>query len=1101
MTDNKRFCPTCGLAIAPGDTGQGCPHCLLRLALTADEETDLLERKAMETPPLPSGLRTRFFADYEVLEEIARGGMGVIYKARQMSLNRLVALKMIQASHLFSSEARLRFRMEVEAVAQLNHPHIVPLYESGEHDGTHFFTMRLVEGGSLAERIAGEKVGRGESESKRAVPMSPAPALPPACVPAPARLNARTMAGLLIKVARAVHYAHQRGILHRDLKPSNILLDAQGEPHVADFGLAKMLARESGFTFTESILGSPNYMAPEQASGQTAQVTVAADVYGLGAILYELLTGQPPFKAATPIETIRKVCDDQPVPPRKLNPGADGDLETICLKCLRKEATTRYASAEELATDLERWLDGRPIHARPVGRLEQAWRWCRRQPALASALAVSVLLLIALAIGTAIAGVRIHRAELEAAANFRETLVGQARMLRLGGEMGQRTEGLRLLREAATLGGPPEFRHRLRDEVLSTLALTDLVFAGQPQLRGGSLDPGFNVFDPAFTLHASVLDGTTVVVRRVADGEELNRFQAGPSRVTRLEQFSHDGRCLGLRHPDGISVWDTETGEALFATNGPGRLFAFTPRKPLLAVEEWGCQISFRELPGGAETHRIESEPENPRERPRGWSALVFSPEGRYVAAARAQNNVIELFEAETGLFTRSFTNPAPVLHLAWNSRQSYLVAGGADSKAYLWNPYTGTLRTTRLLPGPVRSLAYSPGGTLLAAAGEDRVLRLWQSHGGQVIFSAPSDGHRIAFSPDRHRIGPVIRGDDIGWLELARSAELVDEVVGGAAPVAGGQFTSDGRVLGVNWRTTVGFFDSTGTRTLGSSRPAQRVTAFRFDPRGDALMELGPTGIDRRAIRWSAPGVLECSGREAVTTGAGWTALAFSARGDWFAAANSRSNAAFLFDHSLTNRTAILGPHVGADAVAVSPDGRWIATGSGADRRVNIWDAASGAKVLGLAAGTLPRAAFSADGKWLATFGDIFELRETGTWRPAPSLPFPEGRPLLGAAAFSPDGRLLAVVRDLHSVQLFDLATFQSLGTMTPPNERGLQMLEFSPDGGRIAAGCLAGRFQVWDLRRIREQLADFGLDWDLPRLEPASATNVSAQRVVVAR
>src|SRR5688572_5007700 len=244
MTDDKQFCPGCGLALSPGDTGRGCPHCLLRLALTTDEETDLLERKAKETPPLPSGLRSRFFGDYEVLEEIARGGMGVIYKARQLSLNRLVALKMIQASHLFSAEARLRFRMEVEAVAQLNHPHIVPLYESGEHDGTHFFTMRLVEGGSLAQRCE-VRGAKGELNTP---------------------LSFRTSALLLLKVARAVHYAHQRGILHRDLKPSNILLDAQGEPHVADFGLAKMLARESGFTFTESILGSPNYMAPEQAS-------------------------------------------------------------------------------------------------------------------------------------------------------------------------------------------------------------------------------------------------------------------------------------------------------------------------------------------------------------------------------------------------------------------------------------------------------------------------------------------------------------------------------------------------------------------------------------------------------------------------------------------------------------------------------------------------------------------------------------------------------------------------------------------------------------------------------------------------------------------
>jgi WD40 repeat protein len=188
-------------------------------------------------------------------------------------------------------------------------------------------------------------------------------------------------------------------------------------------------------------------------------------------------------------------------------------------------------------------------------------------------------------------------------------------------------------------------------------------------------------------------------------------------------------------------------------------------------------------------------------------------------------------------------------------------------------------------------------------------------------------------------------------------------------------------------------------------------------------------------------------------------------------------------------------------DAVAVSPDGRWVATGSGADRRAKVWDARDGAHVLDTSAGSAPRAAFSADGKWLATFGDVFELRETGSWRLAPDLPFPEDRPLLGAAAFSPDGRLLAVVRDQYSVQLFDLATFQSLGVLTPPDNKAIQALEFSPDGGRLAACCLTGRLRAWDLRRTRQQLSEFGLDWELPRLPPAPAPNSPVQRVAIAR
>src|SRR5688572_8847884 len=303
--DAKRHCPECGLDYVPKGRGQGCPHCLLRLAMSgAETAAPLVE------PPPPTGLKSRFFGDYEILNELARGGMGVIYRARQLSLNRLVALKMVQAPHLLSDEARLRFRVEIEAVAQLDHPHIVALYESGEQDGAHFFTMRLVEGGDFGAQLKQER---------------------------PLRQSIRT----LVKVCRAVHYAHQRGILHRDLKPSNILVDAHGEPHVADFGLATPLDRDTGFTFTSSVLGSPNYMAPEQATGKTRQITTAVDVYGLGAILYHILAGRPPFQEKTPIETLRQVVDNDPAPPRSTNPQADRDLETIALNCLRKEPGER----------------------------------------------------------------------------------------------------------------------------------------------------------------------------------------------------------------------------------------------------------------------------------------------------------------------------------------------------------------------------------------------------------------------------------------------------------------------------------------------------------------------------------------------------------------------------------------------------------------------------------------------------------------------------------------------------------------------------------------------------------------------------------------
>jgi serine/threonine-protein kinase len=305
--------------------------------------------------------------EYELLAEIARGGMGVVYQARHSRLGRVVALKMILAGQLASPAEVQRFRVEAQAAAALDHPNIVPLYEVGEHRGQPFFTMKLIEGSSLAQQLA------RFTQDQRAA------------------------ARLLERVGRAVHHAHQRGVLHRDLKPANILIDGHGEPHVTDFGLAKRVAAGSSLTQTGAIVGTPSYMPPEQARAAKG-LTTAIDVYSLGAILYELLTGQPPFRASTPLDTILQVLEREPARPRQLAPGIDGDLETVCLKCLEKDPAKRYASAEALAEDLGHFLAGEPIRARPMGSAERLWRWCRRKPA-AAALVASALALVGLAIG------------------------------------------------------------------------------------------------------------------------------------------------------------------------------------------------------------------------------------------------------------------------------------------------------------------------------------------------------------------------------------------------------------------------------------------------------------------------------------------------------------------------------------------------------------------------------------------------------------------------------------------------------------------------------------------------------------------------------
>jgi serine/threonine protein kinase len=300
--------------------------------------------------------------DYELLEEIGSGGMGFVYKARQTSLGRVVAVKVIQPALSAREAFVVRFQQEATLASRLRHPNIVSIHEFGECDGRHFFSMDYVEGGTLGDLV-------------REHPLS-----------------AERAARLVKTVAEAVHYAHQHGILHRDLKPSNVLVDGSGQPHITDFGLAKAVDEKSGLTLSGQLLGSPPYMPPEQASGKVHTISVRSDVYSLGAILYDLLCRRPPFLAETSVETLRQVVETEPAPLRLLNPKVPRDLETICLKCIEKDPQRRYCSAQELAEDLGRFLAQEPIRARRVTPPEKAWRWCKRKPALASSLAAILLL-------------------------------------------------------------------------------------------------------------------------------------------------------------------------------------------------------------------------------------------------------------------------------------------------------------------------------------------------------------------------------------------------------------------------------------------------------------------------------------------------------------------------------------------------------------------------------------------------------------------------------------------------------------------------------------------------------------------------------------
>jgi serine/threonine protein kinase/tetratricopeptide (TPR) repeat protein len=359
-----RVCENCAQTILDDAPKGLCPACLIDTAIDLFRSED---EEEVHPAQLPNENRVPNFGklgDYELLEEIGRGAQGVVYRARQKSLNRIVALKVIGLGHWATRAHLKRFRLEAEAAARLDHPLIVPIHEIGESNGSCYFSMQLVEGGQLDQVL-------------RRQPMRSRPA-----------------AELIAKLARTVHYAHERGILHRDIKPGNILLDVKGDPHLTDFGLARLLETESSVTRTTEALGTPSYMAPEQARGNNGQLSSATDVYGLGAVLYQLLTGDPPFSGATAYETICLLLETDPRQPRLLNPKVDRDLSTICLKCLEKDPKRRYNSALALAEDLEHWLRHEPTQARRAGILVRANKWIRRKPLLA-ALIVSLVALAA----------------------------------------------------------------------------------------------------------------------------------------------------------------------------------------------------------------------------------------------------------------------------------------------------------------------------------------------------------------------------------------------------------------------------------------------------------------------------------------------------------------------------------------------------------------------------------------------------------------------------------------------------------------------------------------------------------------------------------
>jgi eukaryotic-like serine/threonine-protein kinase len=1084
VNDSSIRCPTCGAggeAVAtPGATDTEI-HDTEALDLESfspahpDSAAETLAPVSCAPDGEPMGLPE--VAGYEVLGELGRGAMGVVFKARHFKLNRIVALKMVLAGSHARSTDLVRFLAEAEAAAQLQHPHIVQVHEIGRHASLPFLSLEYVDGGTLSQKL-------------QKTPLQP-----------------RQAAQWIVTLARAVHYAHQHGIIHRDLKPGNVLLTIDGVPKITDFGVAKRVEIGAGMTQTGVILGTPSYMAPEQAEAKK-EIGPAVDTYALGAILYEMLTGRPPFQAPTPLDTVLQVIGEEPVPPRRFQPTVPRDLETVCLKCLQKDPRKRYAGAEALAEDLSRFLDDKPILARPVGRPERAWRWCRRNPWVAGMTAAVMLLLVVLAVGASVAALRLGAANVEIKANLdratnaeqdglrklARSYLDEARARRYSRQAGQRFESLEAVAKSAEIvrGQEPvdeAMLQELRDEAIASLALVDL--RKDKEWEGCPAGTPSLVFDDTLEQYARRDATGAISVRRVADDKETHLLPGvGNGRNLSVLRFSPDGRYLAATFgPDHqLKVWDLDRPGAVYVSMSPVFTADFTPdSKRLVFAKSEGAlhlvelaavpgDVRVRVLPSiGAAIHWITVHPNGHR------VALSTTTGGRHSVQVRT---------LDTGELLADLPHPFLVGNVAWHPNGIWLAAPCDDRRIYLWDAQAR--KQTAVLEGYKNgglSVAFNPVGDLLASAGWESSLRLWDPKTGKELLHAPVGVSDLRFSRDGRRLAGAQRGTNLITYEVADGREyrtLVSDPALGKGLYNDLSVSPDGRLVAVGMNEGgARIWDLAAGKELAFVPTGGRAPGASFHTSGDLLTgTLSDAGLQRWPVRPDPemPGRLTVGPQQQLYAGA--VERIAQSRDGRTVAFNPAQQGAMVLNPDVPSGKPGLLPHTGGVYIAASPDGRLVATGTHGGAGIKVWNVAEGRleRSIDTDAGAAP--AFSSDGRWLAVCtATECRLLRVDDWQDGPRLEVS----VMHEVAFSCDG-LLAVALAYGAIGLVNPETGHILARLEDPNWDRPIALTFSPDGAQLVVSSNDNQaVRVWDLRRIREHLRTMGLDWSARAYPPA--------------